>query len=188
MQSNTPPTPFFGYYPGTVAVVTVRTPDGRRNAMSAGWHCALSSEPPLYGVAIAPQRATYDMVIAAGSFAVNFLPFERADWLSYLGTASAHDIDKFATFDIEATAGPETGNPILADAYLCYECVVRDRVATGDHDWFVGEVVALHHEPEAYDETRLFSAAVPAAMYLGRSTYLALGEEAERVSVPRLRA
>ena len=179
-------TPFFGYYPGTVAVVTVRTPEGRRNAMSAGWHCALSSEPPLYGVAIAPERATYDMVVAAGSFAVNFLPFERADWLSYLGTTSARTHDKFAAFGIAATEGEATGNPVIADAYLAYECRVRDRFPVGDHDFFVGEVVALHHEPGAFDGERLFSGARPAAMYLGRSTYLALGEEAARVRVPRL--
>jgi flavin reductase (DIM6/NTAB) family NADH-FMN oxidoreductase RutF len=72
-----PPERFFGYYPGTVAVVTAAHGTDR-NVMSAGWHAALSAEPPLYGVAFGRGRYTYGLVRASGAFAVHFLPFERA--------------------------------------------------------------------------------------------------------------
>jgi flavin reductase (DIM6/NTAB) family NADH-FMN oxidoreductase RutF len=46
----------------------------------------------------------------------------------------------------------------------------------GDHDLVVGEVVAVHHRPDAYDERRLLDATkARAAVYYGRSLFEALG-------------
>lgn len=64
---------FFGYYPGTVALITAAH-DGQRNVMAAGWHTALSADPPLYGVAVGRERATHALIRAGGTFGVNFLP------------------------------------------------------------------------------------------------------------------
>lgn len=66
-------TQFFGYYPGTVALVTAEH-GGVRNVMAAGWHTALSAQPPLYGVLIGRERATHGLVTQSGTFGINFLP------------------------------------------------------------------------------------------------------------------
>ncbi len=168
---------FFGYYPGVVAVVTAQH-DGERNVMAAGWHAALSSTPPLYGVAIAPERYTYDLVVKSGTFGVHFLPFEFAREIAATGTLSRSDgVDKFERLGLEWVRGEATGVPILQDAYVAYECRVTDRLPVGDHDWFVAEVLAVHHDPAAFDERMLQRADVsPAAVYYGRSTYEGLGE------------
>ena len=70
-------TRFFGYYPGTVALVTAEHA-GTRNVLSVGWHTALSAEPPLYGVAVGRERATHPLIVESGRFGVNFLPFAQA--------------------------------------------------------------------------------------------------------------
>ena len=60
----------------------------------------------------------------------------------------------------------------------------RTRLAQRDHDWVVGEVVAVHHRPEAFDERRMLDARhARAAVYYGRSTFEALGsgERAEHL-------
>ncbi|MFD1733971.1 flavin reductase [Deinococcus malanensis] len=49
---------FFGYYPGTVALVTAEH-SGTRNVLSVGWHTALSADPPLYGVAVGRERGSH---------------------------------------------------------------------------------------------------------------------------------
>lgn len=171
-----PPERFFGYYPGTVAVVT-SAHGGARNVMAAGWHAALSATPPLYGVAIGRERHTHGLVRASGVFAVHFLPFERADAIAGVGTLSGRDVDKFERFGLATTPGRALDVPVLLDAYLAYECRVTDWHVTGDHDFVVGEVMALHHREDAYDERRLLdpSAARPAIFY-GRSIYEALGD------------
>jgi flavin reductase (DIM6/NTAB) family NADH-FMN oxidoreductase RutF len=185
LQVAAPPDRFFGYYPGTVAVVT-SAHDGVRNVMAAGWHTALSAEPPLYGVAIAPKRHTYELIRRSGAFAACFLPFERADVIGAVGSTSGRDgSDKFARFDLAAAPGAVVDVPILDDAYLAYECRVVAVHPAGDHDLFVGEVVALHHRPEAFDERRLLDGArVRAAIYYGRSLFEALGSGERAVHAP----
>ena len=176
LHTTAPPERFFGYYPGTVAVVTAAHA-GDRNVMSAGWHTALSAEPPLYGVALGRTRHTHGLVTASGAFAVHFLPFERADAIAGVGSTSGRGgLDKFARFDLAASNGAVLDLPILHDAYLAYECRVTAVHETGDHDLVVGEVVAVHHRPEAYDQRRLLDATkARAAVYYGRSLFEALG-------------
>jgi len=183
--TSAPPERFFGYYPGTVAVVTSSF-EGERNVMSAGWHTALSAEPPLYGVALGRTRHTHALVRASGAFAVHFLPFERADAIAGVGSTSARDgLDKFERYGLAATNGAVLDLPILHDAYLAYECRATAVHETGDHDLFVGEVVAVHHRPDAYDERRLLDAAkARPAVYYGRSLFEALGAGERAVWLP----
>jgi len=168
---------FFGYYPGVVSVVTAQHAS-ERNVMAAGWHAALSVAPPLYGVAVAPERYTYDLIVSSGAFAVHFLPFEHARAIAASGTLSRRTgVDKFQELGLEWAPGEATGAPILQAAYVAYECRVTNRVPVGDHDWFVGEVLAVHHDPRAFDERMLQRADVsPGAVYYGRSTYERLGD------------
>ncbi len=176
-----PPKRFFGYYPGTVAVITASF-EGVRNVMSAGWHTALSAEPPLYGVALGRTRHTYELVSAAGSFAVHFLPFEMADVIAGVGSTSGREVDKFERFGLATESGVVLDVPVLQDAYLVYECRVEAVHPTGDHDFFVGEVVALHHREDAYDERRLLDTErVRPAVFYGRGVFEALGS-GERVT------
>lgn len=173
---SAPPDRFFGYYPGTVAVITASS-EGDRNVMSAGWHSALSAEPPLYGVAIGRERYTHRLVVASGGFAVHFLPFGAARSIAAVGSTSRRTgVDKFERFDLATEPGAVLDVPILQDAYLAYECRVQVVHETGDHDWVVGEVVAVHHAPEAFDERRLqHGRDVPATVYYGRSRYESIG-------------
>ena len=176
LQVSAPLEQFFGYYPGVVSVITAEH-NGDRNVMSAGWHAALSSVPPLYGVALGRGRYTHRLVIESGAFALHFLPFEHARTVAAVGATSRHNgQDKFQRFSLPTTAGALLQVPILQDAYLAYECRVTAVHETGDHDWVVGEVVAVHHDPNAFDERRLQdSGKVPAAVYYGRSVYEKIG-------------
>ncbi len=183
---HAPPERFFGYYPGTVSVITVQVPGGERNVMSAGWHSALSFEPPLYGVTIGRARYTHHLVQEAQSFALNFLPHEHAELIAAVGSTSrSSGLDKFQRFAIETEAPLVTSAPILRAAYLTYECVLHDIHQTGDHDWFVGRIVALHYRPDAYDERLLFRPEIhEASIYLGRGEYVALERQSRRTAYP----
>ena len=186
LVATAPPKRFFGYYPGTVAVVTAAHA-GARNVMSAGWHTALSAEPPLYGVALGRTRHTHGLVTASGAFAVHFLPFERADAIAGVGSTSGRGgVDKFARFGLAASSGVVLDLPILHDAYLAYECRVTAVHETGDHDLMVGEVVAVHHRPGVYDDRRMLDGTkARAAVYYGRSLFEALGAGERAVWLPK---
>lgn len=182
-----PPTRFFGYYPGTVVVVTAEH-GGRRNAMSAGWHAALSADPPLYGVAVAPGRFTYRLIRESGAFVVHLLPFEHARVVAGLGSTTASDgVDKLTRFGLRTVPGPVTGAPVVQEAIVAYECTLDAVHVTGDHDLMVGRVAALHHRPEAFDDALVQDGeAVPGAVYYGRGTYEELGTGTRARFAPEL--
>jgi len=99
---------------------------------------------------VSPKRYTYDLLVQAGAYAVNFLPLERADLIARLGRQSGRDLDKFAAFGIEVLEDEETLAPVLKKAYAAYECRVVDRHTYGDHDLFVGEIVRIHRREGAF--------------------------------------
>lgn len=177
LQVSAPIERFFGYYPGVVSVITAQLGNDR-NVMAAGWHAALSAQPPLYGVALGRDRYTHRLVVESGVFALHFLPFELSRSVAAVGATSRRDgTDKFERFFLDTAPGAELDVPILQDAYLAYECRVTAVHETGDHDWLVGEVVAVHHDPEAFDERLLQdSRTVPGAIYYGRSVYERIGQ------------
>ncbi|WP_029479745.1 flavin reductase family protein [Deinococcus marmoris] len=167
-------TQFFGYYPGTVALVTAEHTTSEhglvRNVMAAGWHTALSAQPPMYGVLIGRERATHGLVAGSGTFGINFLPASHAKPVQGTGVLSLHDLpqkDKLARLGLQTLPDAPLA---LADAYLYYRCRVIQTVPTGDHDLFVGVVLEVRHDPAFYNERRLFTGE--AAVYLGRSSYV----------------
>lgn len=163
---------FFGYYPGTVALITAAHA-GQRNVMAAGWHTALSADPPLYGVAVGRERATHALIRAGGTFGVNFLPLAHADAVQGAGLHSLHGgVDKHALLKLDTLPGQPLA---LRGAYLHYTCRLSTVTPTGDHDLFVGEVIGVHFDPDAYDDAGLLVA--PPAIYLGRSTYTTTAPE-----------
>lgn len=165
-------------YPGMVALVTAEC-NGKINMMAAGWHSFISYEPPIYGVAIAKERYTHQLVEKAGEFAINFVPEAYVDYIQYSGSATGTNIDKMKELKAPYTQGKTIGAPILEEAYIAYECKVMDQRTYGDHDWFVGKITGFYKEEKLFREDGLpdwEKLAIP--LYLGRSQYMIAGKEA----------
>lgn len=168
--------PFLHYYPSVVAMVT--TADGdRRNVMAAAWHAPLSFDPPLYGVAVSPRRFSQQLLERSGVFGIGFVPAEAAEVIRATGSASGEGDDKFQQYGIPWYPGSKIPVPLLAQAYASYECRVWSVFPTGDHLWYVGEIVAVHVEDGAFHQDgtlRLDRLSVP--LYLGRGKFLRVGQ------------
>ncbi len=117
---------------------------GKDNAMAVTLHTLLSPNPPIYGVAIAPERFTYQLIVDSKEFVVNFLPFGEAELVDCVGNSSGREIDKFQRFNIAKDKSVRIAAPILKAAYAAYECQLIDDRGYGDHRWLVGEIVAVH--------------------------------------------
>ena len=90
---------FYEHYPKVAAIVTANA-KGKDNAMTVDWHTSLSCNPPLYGVAIAPERFTYQLISDSKEFGINFLPFEAVELVALIGSTAGSQIDKFQEFNI----------------------------------------------------------------------------------------
>lgn len=166
-------------YPGLVAVVTV-SHNGKDNVMAAGWHTYISYEPPIYGVAIGRERYTYNLLKEAGSFAINFLPYERAGNIQLAGVYSGKETNKFEVGKMGFDRGITTEAPILHDSYIAYECKIMDVNSYGDHDWFVGEITRFYRDEDKFLQNGLPNfEKLEIPLYLGRSQYVKVNEKSE---------
>lgn len=172
------------FYPYTVALVGGQS-ENRVNFMSCAWHTALSFEPPLFGVLIAKKRLTHEIISTAREFSVNFLSFDRVRLSAQMGRKSGHDIDKIKEFGIGLRAPKIINSPLIKEAYVAFECRLAEVRPVGDHDLFVGEVLAVHHDPQAFDaEGILNPMKAQPLLYLGSDFYLTVDPDTLQHVVP----
>jgi flavin reductase (DIM6/NTAB) family NADH-FMN oxidoreductase RutF len=106
-------------------------------------YAALNTNPPLVGVAISPEHATYKLLIGAQAFRVNWLNFSFAKQVGELGETSAKGVtDKLSAVGLEVVKRTLTGQPLIRDADGVLEFCLHERYQTGTHELVVGEVVA----------------------------------------------
>ncbi len=170
------------FYPYTVALFGAEW-QGRVNFMSVAWHSPLSHRPPLFGVLAAKKRFTHSLVTGAGEFTVNFLAYDQAQLSANMGRTSGRNRDKVKDFGVTLSPGRAVASPIIAESYAALECKLTEVRAFGDHDLFIGEVLAVQHDEGAFDEKGfLVTPGVRPLLYLGSDLYITV-DPATRVVV-----
>jgi len=169
--------------PGPIALITTMYRD-HPNVMTAGWMLPLSLEPTLIGVAIQPARLTHEFISKTGRFAVNIPTVDLMSAVHLCGMQSGRDDDKFASANLNAEDAAEIEAPLVAECVGHLECEVLDRVTIGDHDLFIGEVLAVSANDEAFAE--MWDVAAEAGQllhHLGADRYAGLAK-AYRATLP----
>jgi flavin reductase (DIM6/NTAB) family NADH-FMN oxidoreductase RutF len=168
----------FGQHYPKVAVIVTASARGRDAAMTAAWHSSVSFKPPLYGIAIAPKRFTYQLITESREFGINFIPSGKASLAAAIGGTSGQQMDKFERFNAGKEKSVKTTAPILKDAYAAYECKLVDGRPYGDHIWVVGEVVAVHFLEEAFTPAEVLDLnKVKPLLYIGSDFYASADKE-----------
>jgi flavin reductase (DIM6/NTAB) family NADH-FMN oxidoreductase RutF len=171
---------FSQHYP-KVAVIVTASARGRYAAMTAAWHSSVSFRPPLYGVAIAPKRFTYQLITESREFGINFIPSGKASLAAAIGGTSGHQMDKFERFNVGKEKSVKTTAPILKNAYAAYECKLVDGKPYGDHIWVVGEIVAVHFLEEAFTPAEILDLEkMKPLLYIGSDFYASTDKKSIR--------
>jgi len=129
------------FYPQVPVVITSEF-DGRVGGMPAIWCMPLSFNPPLVGVAIAPEHETYRIIMGARAFGINWLGFSHARQIGELGDTSAKNYNnKLSAAGFKTIKGKKTSQPLIQEASAALECRLSETHRTGTHELLVGEVV-----------------------------------------------
>jgi len=172
----------FGQHYPKVAVIVTASARGRDDAMTAAWHSSISLKPPLYGIAIASKRFTYQLITESREFGINFIPFEKASLAAAIGGTHGQQMDKFERFNIKKEKPLKTTAPILKDAYTAYECKLVNSTPYGDHIWIVGEIVAVHFLEEAFTPAEVLDLdKIKPLLYLGSDFYTSTDKSSVRL-------
>ncbi|NLO04902.1 MAG: flavin reductase family protein [candidate division WS1 bacterium] len=131
-------------YPEWVILIVACAEDGTPNVMPAGWGMICSGDPLLVAVAIAFDRHTHRCIEETGEFIFAWAGAHQARLVKHCGSTSGAEEDKFEALQIPTAPAAVLDLPLLAEAAINLECKLRDRMKTGDHTIFVGEVVAAH--------------------------------------------
>ena len=162
----------FGQHYPKQAVIVTGSAGGRDDAMTAAWHSSISFKPPLYGIAVASKRFTYQLITESREFGINFISSEEASLAAAIGGTSGQQMDKFERFSIEKEEPVKTTAPILKDAYAAYECKLVDSKPYSDHMWVVGEIVAVHFLEEAFTPAEVLDLdKIKPLLYIGSDFY-----------------
>jgi flavin reductase len=118
--------------------VTVVTTDGEAGShgMTANAFASLSLNPPLILVAVDKRALMLDFLNKNRCFAVNILRLDQEDLSRRFATPGPKD---FSGLNVTTVS---TGSPILVDAIAFLDCRVHDILPGGDHEIFVGEILA----------------------------------------------
>jgi flavin reductase (DIM6/NTAB) family NADH-FMN oxidoreductase RutF len=128
--------------PQPVSVVTVNA-GGQKAGLTVVSLVSLSLEPPLVGVAVRRHAALHELVREAGAFAVSVL----ATGQEALAQHFARGVPPIILWQGIETHTGELGAPLLDGALGWVECRLALEHPTGDHTFFVGDVVSAARGP-----------------------------------------
>lgn len=125
-------------FPSGVGVVTVAA-EGRSLGLTVGSLVSLSLEPPLVGISIGLQTPLHTPLRDAGRFVFNVLGGDQESLAQHF----ARSVPPIALWAGIATRESDLPEPLLDGALAWLECRVREEHATGDHTFFVADVLSI---------------------------------------------
>ncbi|WP_253700196.1 flavin reductase family protein [Cupriavidus pauculus] len=125
-----------GRFATGVCVVTTRTADGQRAALTINSFCSVSLDPPLVAWYLSDRAPSLQAFSESEYFAVHVLTAEQQHLASHFARPSP---DKFAI--LGDGVRPGLGDvPLLDGALACFECRTTTVVPFGDHVMMLGQV------------------------------------------------
>lgn len=124
-----------GHFATGVTVVTARQQD-EIHGMTANAVASLSLHPPLILVAVDKTATMHAALTACRHFAVNILSEAQEPLSRRFALRGPKDVSDL-TWSTAAS-----GAPILTDALAWVDCRLTEILPGGDHDIFIGEILA----------------------------------------------
>jgi flavin reductase (DIM6/NTAB) family NADH-FMN oxidoreductase RutF len=125
---------------------------GRHNVMPIAYAMPLSFVPPKIGIAVHPSRYSFDIIRKTDEFAISIPSRELLHHVQYLGTLSGADFDKLELTKLPHFRARKLDTVLLEGCVGWIECSLEDTIELGDHFLFVGRVVAVSVEDEAFND------------------------------------
>ena len=137
-------------------------------------------QPPMVGIVVHPNRHTSDLIRFSDGFAINIPGPSLVKQTAFLGSQSGLNNNKLES------AGLGLFNPLSIDAPLIdgclawIECTLQDVIRLGDHSLFVGNVVKVQADDEAYAQLWLLKDREHSPLtFIGGTRYAVVGDPIE---------
>ncbi len=165
------------FYPWPLVLVTSVDSDGKPNIMTVAASSICSSNPPTVGVAIGTMQYTLELIQQTGDFGVNLPRRDQVKQVDLCGSVSGRDANKFELAGFTVQEPTVIRSPLIAECPVSMECKVVETVHLGNHDWVIGEIVAVHCDESVLDENGRFDPSKADPIWCFWNEYWSIGEK-----------
>lgn len=141
-------------HPRHTVLVSCADKTGRSNIITLAWTMPTSISPPLVAISIAPKRYSHELIEETGEFVINVPTVEILKETLFCGRRSGRKVDKFREAKLTQTSAKRVRPPIIEECVAHLECKVVQKMKTGDHTIFIGEVLEAYAN-EGFDPKRI---------------------------------
>lgn len=161
-------------FPMQAVLVTCKDLSGKTNIITLAWQTPISSNPPLHGISISPKRYSHKLIKESKEFVINFIPYSLVEVAQFCGTSSGKKIDKICKTGITLKSSTVLSTPLIEEGYAHLECKLVKSIPLGDHTFFVGEVIAVSANKNAFKNELLKTDRIHPLYYIGENVYTTL--------------
>lgn len=165
-------------YPLPAVMVSCGSTPEEYNIITVSWTGTLCTEPPMCYISVRPGRHSHEIIKRNMEFVINLTTEELAKETDWCGVRSGSKYNKWE--EMKLTPGPAkiVKAPIIQEAPVSIECVVKEIVPLGTHDMFVAQVVNVRVDDQYLDpETGAFELERAKPLVYNHGHYFGLGDK-----------
>ena|SRR3989338_8170858 len=137
--------PHEALYPEPCVLVTSHDPVLKiDNIITIAWCGVASSKPPILNISIRPSRLSHSIIKSTREFVVNIPMRNLLKEVDQCGSISGRKADKFQLCNFHKEKALNVAAPLIKECPVNIECRLKEVIALGSHDMFLGEVAAVH--------------------------------------------
>jgi flavin reductase (DIM6/NTAB) family NADH-FMN oxidoreductase RutF len=146
--------PYRPVFPSPAGLITSVDESGNANIITLGEVFNISiRKPVIVGIAIRPATYSHGLIFKSREYVINLPTAKIYKQVDQCGMVSGRVCrDKFKAFGLTPVPALYVSPPLIAECPVNIECKVIGIITVGDHDLFLGTVVAVHADEDVLDE------------------------------------
>ena len=170
--------------PRPIAFVSTIAASGATNLAPFSYFNAISSEPPLIGIAISDRmddpKDTLRNIRETLEFVVNIVSEPLLDAMVRTAGEWPRQVSEFGASGLTPTSSERVKPPYVAESPLQLECLLHREIALGNSFLIVGEVVLARVRDDLLSDGRVDPTRLAPVGRLGGELYAGLGPVLKR--------
>jgi flavin reductase (DIM6/NTAB) family NADH-FMN oxidoreductase RutF len=164
-------------YPLPAVMVSCALPGEKPNIITLAWAGTICSDPAMVSISVRPSRYSYDLIKKSGEFVINLVTEDLLKACDWCGVKSGRDHDKFAEQGLTPFVSEYSKVPGILESPVNIYCKVKEIVAIGSHDMFIGEVKGITVDESLMSGSGRFDLNAAKLIAYSHGEYFALGKK-----------
>lgn len=138
-------------YPVPAVMVSCGNEEDGYNIVTVSWTGTICTDPAMCYISLRPSRHSYGIIRKSGEFVINLTTKKLAFATDWCGVRSGAEYDKFRETGLTPVKASTVRAPLIGEAPLSIECVVKEVKELGTHHMFISEVTAIQADERFID-------------------------------------